>query len=77
MEAEALATASQTAAANSFNIAAQMAQQGLSIAGLPANIYQTIMQATLQNDQEFSQAITNFATAAAGGGPRIQIGGAA
>jgi hypothetical protein len=75
-EAEALATAAQTSAANSFNIAAQMGQQGISLAGLPAQVYQTIMQATLQNDQEFSQAVTNFATAAAGGGARIQIGGA-
>ena len=76
-EAEALATAAQTSAANSFNIAAQMGQQGISLAGLPAQVYQTIMQTVLQSDQAFSNSIVNFATAAAGAGPSIRIGNVA
>lgn len=76
-EADALGNASQQASAQSFSIASQMAQQGISLAGLPASIYEAITQQVLGEDQNFQNAIVNFATAAGGGGPRIQIGGSA
>lgn len=75
-EADALASASQASASQSFQIAQSMANQGLSLAGLSAQIYSQIIQQTLGSDQEFSSAITNFAQAAGGGAGRpIQIGG--
>lgn len=75
MEADAIAQAQEAASSQSFQIASTMAQQGISLAGLPASIYGEIMNATLQNDNDFSNAIVNFATSAAGGGQTIRIGG--
>ena len=75
-EADALANASQAASAQSFQIASTMAQQGISIAGLPASIYEAITQQVLGQDTQFQNAIVNFATAAGGGGGvRLQVGG--
>jgi len=74
-ETDALANASQQASAQSFQIASQMAQQGISLAGLPASIYEAITQQVLGEDQQFQNAIVQFASAAGGAGPRIQIGG--
>ena len=74
-EADALASADQAAASQSFQIAASMANQGLNLAGLSSQIYEQIIQQTLGSDTAFNQALVNFGTAAAGGGARIQIGG--
>ena len=76
-EQEALTQAAQQGIEQQFTVAQQMAQTGASLTGLDLSTYQNIMQQQLASDKEFSDAITQFATSLAGGGPKIQIGGAA
>lgn len=73
-EAAAIASIQQNASAQSFQIALQMAQQGqqaISTAeqalGLTSTVYSNLMQATIQQDQNLSNAISNFASAVGGG----------
>lgn len=73
MEAEALNSAEMSGKEQGFQIAQQLAQTGLSEAQLSSSIYESILQNTLQQDQQLQNAITNFATAAAGGGQGVTL----
>lgn len=70
MEAQDLSQAESRAAEMRFTVAQQIAQTGLSAAGLDAGIYGAIMQATLSQDQQLQNALANFAMAAALGSAR-------
>ena len=76
-ETEALNNAAMQGPMLGFQIASQMASQGLSDLNLGSQLYSQIMQAQLQSDSQMQQAISNFASAAAGGGgTTVKIGGA-
>jgi hypothetical protein len=68
MEAQALANVDQTVAAQGFQMADQLYQQGVQESGMASNLYQQIMQVNAQSDAALSSAIGNFASALAGGG---------
>jgi hypothetical protein len=74
MEADAVANAQNTAVIAATNIEQQMAQTGqgaISSAaqalGAEASVYNTIMNAVLQQDQNLANAVSGFANAAAFG----------
>jgi hypothetical protein len=73
-EAQAIAQVQQSAAAQSFQLALQMQQAGQSAIGtaeqalsLQGTIYSNLMSATIQQDTNLSNAISNFASAVGGG----------
>lgn len=75
METEALNTAAMQGPILGFQIASQMANQGLSDLQLGSTLYKQIMDAQLQSDAEMQKAVTGFAEAAGGGGANIHVGG--
>ena len=68
MEAQALANVDQTVAAQGFQMADQLYQQGVQESGMASNLYQQIMQVNAQSDAALSSSIGNFSAALAGGG---------
>lgn len=70
MEASALAQAEEAGVQQRFQVASQMAQQGAQLTGMDLSTYQSIIQATLGQDQQLQNAIANFAGSMAGGAMR-------
>ena len=66
-ETTALNQVDQQTAAQTFQIASQMATQGISAIGGANAVYTQLMQAQLQQDQALQKAIANFSSALAGG----------
>jgi hypothetical protein len=76
METEAIAQAQEGAQARAFSIAQNMASLGLSDMQLSSGIFQQLLNSGLRSDQEFQQALTQFASSlAGGGGTTVRIGG--
>lgn len=71
MEAEALSAADQHAAAETFNIGNQLLAEGGNFTNISDQLYQQILQETLQQDQAFQAALGNFAGGLAGVGMRV------
>jgi len=72
MEAQALAGVDQTVAAQGFQMADQLYQQGVQESGMAANLYQQIMNVNAQSDAALSSSIGNFSAALAGAGVKSQ-----
>lgn len=72
MEQE-LANADQTAAAQGGQLAIQLFSQGMSESQVSNQLYEAILQQSLERDKELSGAVGNFATAMAGGGPSLKL----
>ena len=68
MEAQALAGVDETVAAQGFQMADQLYQQGVQESGMAANLYQQIMAVNAQSDAALSSSIGNFSAALAGAG---------
>ena len=66
-ETTALNQVDQQTAAQTYQIASQMATQGISAIGGANAVYTQLMQAQLQQDQALQKAIANFSSALAGG----------
>jgi len=66
-ETTALNQVDQQSAAQTFQIAQQLATQGISAIGGANAVYTQLMQAQLQQDQALQKAIANFSSALAGG----------
>jgi hypothetical protein len=71
MEAQALAGVDQTVAAQGFQMADQLYQQGVQESGMASNLYNQIMQVNAQSDAALASSIGNFSAALAGGGSGI------
>jgi formylmethanofuran dehydrogenase subunit E-like metal-binding protein len=71
MEAQALAGVDQTVAAQGFQMADQLYQQGVQESGMASNLYNQIMQVNAQSDAALALSIGNFSAALAGGGSGI------
>ena len=67
-EAQDLANLSATVATQGANIATNLLQQGVSEEEYSSNIYQTLMQTSMQQDADLSKSISGFAGALAGSG---------
>lgn len=67
-EAQDLANVDQQVQSQGTNIAMQLLQQGVQETGMSSQLYNTIMNANLQQDQNLGGAISNFASSVAGGG---------
>ena len=67
MEAEALAGVDQTVAAQGFQIADQLYQQGVSEANISSRLFQQIMAIQAGQNNALTGAVGNFAAALAGG----------
>jgi hypothetical protein len=65
-EAQDLQNVQEQASANAGNMAIQLFQQGMNESQLGSEIYNNLMQVTLQQDQQLSSGITNFVSALAG-----------
>lgn len=72
MEQE-LANADQVSAGQAGQLAIQLFSQGMSEAQVSNQLYETILQQSLERDKELSGAVGNFATAMAGGGPSVKL----
>ena len=68
MEAQALAGVDESVAAQGFQMADQLYQQGVQESGMASNLYNQLMQVNAQSDAALSSSIGNFSTALAGGG---------
>lgn len=68
-EAQDLANVAQQTAAQGQQLAMNLLQQGVSETNLSSQLYQTLMKDQMEGDASLGSAITNFATAAAGGAP--------
>ena len=68
MEAEALANVDQTVAAQGFQIADQLYQQGVSETNMSSQLFNQIMQIQASQNNALTGAIGNFAGALAGNG---------
>jgi len=72
MEAQALAGVDETVAAQGFQMADQLYQQGVQESGMAANLYQQIMNVNAQSNAALSSSIGNFSAALAGAGMKNQ-----
>lgn len=72
METE-LTNADQTAAAQGGQLAIQLFSQGMSEANVSNQLYEAILNQSLERDKELSSAVGNFSTALAGGGPSVKL----
>ncbi len=76
MEASAIEQARESAQSRGFQLAQQMAQQGLADLNVSSNIFGQLLTVGLQQDQQFQDALLKFAeSAAGGGGTTIKVGG--
>ena len=66
-EQEEIAATQTKAQTDGINIAMNLMQQGASEAGMASGIYEQIMSNSMKNDQQFSSAFTNLASATGGG----------
>ena len=73
-EAQDLANLQSTVESQGAQMAMQLLNTGISETGMAAGLYQQIMNSALQKDQQLGSAISSFASAAAGGIPKIQVG---
>ena len=60
-EAQDLAAVDQRMTAEGTTIALNLLKQGLSVEGMSSQLYQQLMGATIQQDNQLTQAFTNFA----------------
>jgi hypothetical protein len=68
MEADAIGAAKERAAAQQFQIADQLLQQGEQFSSLAATDYNSVLQAQMARDKNYQAALTNFARALGGAG---------
>jgi hypothetical protein len=68
MEAQAVGAVDRNAAAENFSIADKLLTSGLTAQGQSANIYSSLLQNQMQQDEQFQKALTLFASGLAGGG---------
>ena len=68
-EAQDLANVDQTTATQGAQIATNLLSQGVTEANLGSELYQTILNTSLQQNQQLASAIGNFAASAAYGAP--------
>jgi len=73
MSSQAEAAAAEAAVAQTTSVLANMLNAGMSATQTAANIYQQLQANALAQDQQLGQAIGQFAAAAAGGGPTVQL----
>jgi hypothetical protein len=66
-EADALQSVNQQAAAMQFNIADNLFKQAAGYAGLASTDYNDLLKDQMQQDQDFSNALSRFVSALAGG----------
>lgn len=67
MEAEAISSVKQQAAVNTFNIADKLLQQGIQESQLSGELYQAVISQQTSESNALTEAIAQFAGAAAGG----------
>lgn len=72
-EQEALSQVDLNVQAQSAQIAQQLLTTGISETGQASQLYEQLLQNTLSQDQNLSSAIANFAGAASGAGPQVNL----
>lgn len=73
-EQDAIANVQQTVASQGAQLALQLLSTGVSESEGASQLYQSIMNSALSEDQSLGQAIGRFATSFAGGVPAVNIG---
>lgn len=75
-EQQALANVDTTSASQGASLALNLLNEGVNETQLSSQLYQQIMSTTLQQDQNLQNAVSNFATAAGGGGTTLKLAAA-